>query len=267
MFNFDEDPMPRRWADMALDYKLVFGLHGVAMVLFVTGGLLNVPLELAIIAVAVSAAAAAAVVVRLRTGWRWSGEKPKDWLLALISPLAAVIMVFVASNEMSSATKIFLPWGFAAANIGLFWMLYRLHILRASKKAFDADCRGEKLEPPGRPAEPDWVRIVRVVYSVAFVAVWLEFMAFFYFDTSGLRSGSATMTATKTWALSDHGAIVYVSAAQGATIQWLGTIAFVCMPIAILSGFFLHYVLGVRLFNAPSGNRPAWLARITRTST
>lgn len=249
MFDFDEDPVPRQWADMSLDYRLMFGLHGVAMVLFFLSRFLKIELELAIMTAAWFGAAAVSVSHRIRSGWRWPGAGPKQLFRALISPVAVGIMFFAAGQNFPASNPAILPWYFAGANIALFWVLASLRIVRFSQLRAKADCGGE---PAGEIVRaetiPRWKTTVRIVYSVAFAAMWLGGMAFFYLDGRAVRESSPVTTADKTWPITEHGATVFISPQDGVLIGLLMTGFMIGVPVVLAAGFFIQFVLKVPVF-------------------
>jgi hypothetical protein len=91
--------------------------------------------------------------------------------------------------------------------------------------------------------------VVRGSYYTVFFAVWLSGLAAFYYSRVGMRDGSSTPTATKMEPLQDHGRVVYVSRRDKALINSLQTAMQVGIPSLILGGFFLNFIMGVKIFN------------------
>jgi hypothetical protein len=93
--------------------------------------------------------------------------------------------------------------------------------------------------------------MVRAVYSTAFVTVWLLGVGSFYDYGLAYRSGSLQPTDTQTEALNNHGRIVYITPEQEGRLHLLELGAAVGIPSIIAAGFFLHFVLGVKIARKP----------------
>jgi hypothetical protein len=230
---------PRRWSDMALDFKLMFGLHGAIMIMFVIGGSLTIAIEAAIQGALIAAAFAIAIVWRGQQGWHWSGVGWKQVLLAVLGGVLIIV--------------------FLGAEIGLFNILVSLRFARMAEVDFLADCN-PSLSVADTAAEvlkePRWRMWARGSYSVAFMAIWLEALAFFYFHGLAVRGGAPSPTRTMTEAITEHGSTIYVTVADWNRDHLLMTLMMVGIPIMLILGAFLQFVLGVRLYdNAPFSGR------------
>ena len=244
---------------MSFDYRLMFGLDGLAMVMFIAGQFLPISFELAVLGGGCVAAVGLSLANRHLRGWRWPGAGPKQWLRALLYLLPFGIVAFVAEQSFPPYEPFALPWYFAIANFAVFWTLSNLRIARMSRARFEADPQGLELTPAARIEHlPLWKRRVKRVYQIVFVAVWLEGMAFFYVDGRQMNSGSTNPTTLQTSPLTEHGRTVYVTAQNSELVSWLMTGFMVGVPLVLLSGFALQFLFGVPLWsNLPAGWK-AW---------
>jgi hypothetical protein len=240
---------------MSLEFKSMFAYHIGMMVMFMTGGLLTVPLEVGV----ALALAAMCVLLSLRhrrqVGWRWPGVSAKDVLLALVVIVGGVIFLFAATPMFSPLEPQLLPWYLAGVGIVSFNVLTMLRVITYAERDFVAPATqavaaaGEAA--PGS-AVPRWHAPVRIACTVLFVVAWLDFMAFFYMSGQAFQHGSRTPTATQTEPMQDHGTVVYVTPDEKARVDLLEQ-GQVGIPIAIGLALFAHLVLGVKIIaNLPT---------------
>lgn len=240
--------------EISLDAKLMFAYHICMMVLFLVGRQLSVRVEAWLAAIALTIAALISLFHRQRAGWKWPG-------VSVVNVLAALAALALGGVFLLSATPLFppnspaaLPWYLAGAGIILFSVLSSLKVVVPSKEEFLKCCTTsgteKSLQPAAseQPSEATWKRIARVVFSVFFLAVWLEGVAFFYYFGVTYRDGSPQPTATQTAELSNHGRVVYVTPSQQHYIQLLQLGMMIGIPTGIVTAFFLHFVLGVRMW-------------------
>ena len=242
---------PRSWSEMAIDFKLMFALHGAVMIQFMFGGSLSIADEAAIQGTLISLAIILAAWHRRQAGWRWRRAGAKQYLSAA-SALVFVGLFLGAAVPMAPPTSPhMLPWYMAGAQIGLFGALKALRIARGSEAEFQADCDPEQhLEEleDGNSPQPNWRLWARRIYSAAFMVIWLEFLAFLYHHGITFRGGVATPNAVMNTAMSDHGHTVYVTAAEFARDQTLMEIGMIGMFSVVISGLILHFILRVPVF-------------------
>jgi hypothetical protein len=234
---------------MSFDYRLMFALHGLAMVLFVFGSSLSVSAELTVMAGASLAAASASLVNRTRLGWRWPGAGTKQFLGAFAVMVPFAIMMFVGSQGFAPTSRTFLPWYFALTNMGIFAVLAMLRVVRLSEARFEADVTGRPADHLAPKIEtPTWKRQVKFAYNIAFVAVWLEGMTALYVYETRIRSGSPTPTSTQAFPLTDHGATVYLSAQDSSLVSVFMSGFMIGIPTILAIGFALQFLLHIPVF-------------------
>jgi hypothetical protein len=246
-----EAKYPRRWRDMSFEYQGMFAYHIAMMVMFATG----------ILPVLYEVAVAAGIFVVI-AGVSWDRRRRMDWhrpplaawdVLKAIGALAmSGLFAFVASQGFPFTNPHFAPWFLGLAGISTFGVLQQLKVVTFSEAEF-VDLGQPKpapavevMNPEG--GEPSWHRAVRGIYYVAFFAIWLTFMAFFYFDTGAVRDGAPAPTATQSAPITEHGNTVYISRDRAQLINLLQTIAMTGIPLIIVSGFLLQIFGRVRLF-------------------
>jgi hypothetical protein len=253
-FDPPKEPNPKQWKDMSFEFKLMFVYHGCMMVLFVTGGNFSVRQELLFAGALLFVLGSISMHHRRSNGWHWQGATAKNRLAALGGVVLTVVFLYAASPLFPPSNPRFLPWYLAGFGIGLFNFLQSLRLVHSSEAVFLADCGnsssqiGEPVQ--AEPARPQWQKLVRTVYSVFFFAVWLGFVCFFYYSGKTFRDGSPVPTPTQTEPMTDHGKAVYVTHDQKALCDKLQLFAFVGIPSVLASGFLLHFVIGVKVFDS-----------------
>jgi hypothetical protein len=194
---------------------------------------------------------------RRLTGWRWQGVKPSKYLMAAGGVALMGVFLYAATPLFPPSNPSFLPWSLAGFGIGTFNVLQALRLVYPSEAAFLADCR----EPGGQfeqatasdSTDPQWHRIVRATYSVLFFLVWLGFVGFFYYSGAAFRDGSPVPTVAQPDAVAEHGKTVYITHAQKVLSDKLELFTFVGIPLVIVGGLVLHFLVGVKLYpNAPT---------------
>ena len=98
------------------------------------------------------------------------------------------------------------------------------------------------------PTDPYWKKATRAVHSIVFWLVELEVVAFLYCFGVALRNGSPRPTATQTVPLGNPGQILYSQHSQKVLIDLLFTAMLIGVPSVLVSGWILHFFLGVRVF-------------------
>jgi hypothetical protein len=96
--------------------------------------------------------------------------------------------------------------------------------------------------------EPQWHRTARAFYFVAFVLVWLEALGSFVCFLILTRNASPVPTPHFVASVVNHGHVFYVAAWQKHLYDLMLTTMFFAIPGIMLSGFILHYVVGVKIF-------------------
>ena len=114
---------------------------------------------------------------------------------------------------------------------------FRLEFLRA-------------LQPQSR-AELGWHRIVRALYVVMFVVVWLEAVGCFVYFQILARRGSQVATRELTASVVNHGHVFYVAVRQKQLYERLLSMMKIGIPGTMLTGLFLHYLVGVKIVANP----------------
>jgi hypothetical protein len=169
-----------------------------------------------------------------------------------------------------SATPLFppnnghvVPWYLAGFGIGLSGVLQSLNVVFSSEAEFASNCltvdqygRRLQTEPELSPLvapEAKWRRVTKAIYAAVFILLWVCGLASFYLFGTAFRNGSPEPTTTQTEPLEDHGKTVYVTSVDKEQIHALQLVSWVGVPLLLISGAILHFVLGVRLLaNAPT---------------
>lgn len=242
---------------MSLELKLMFVYHGCMMILFIIGSAFSLRQELAITGMLLAVLISISMRHRRSANWRWQGVKPKSFLSAGVGVALVVVFLYAATPLFSPRDPRFLPWYLAGFGIGAFNFLQGLRLVYPSEVAFLADCHepASQTEQSGQidPPDPLWRRIARATFSIIFLIVWLEFVAFFYYSGKAFRDGSPVPTSTKSEAVTEHGKTVYITHNEKIIWDRLESSAFVGIPSVIVGSFFLHFLVGVKLFpNAPT---------------
>ena len=248
---------PRKWKDMSLDFKLMFVYHVCMMVLFIAGSAFTTRQELFIAASLVLVFTMISLRHRSAIGWQWQDIKTKDLAIAIGVAVLMVFFLGAGSSMFPASNPRFLPWYLAGFGIGFFNVLSILKLVRSSESQMLADSRTSIPEQPSRavtePLEPRWHKFVRGIYSCLFLLVWIEGVYFFNYFGKTFQSGSPTPTATQTEPISDHGKTVYITHAQKVQLDRMETMMFTGIPTILVSGFALHFLVGVKLFpNTPT---------------
>jgi len=106
---------PKKWKEMSLDLRLMFGYHVSMMVMMMAGGSLTVRQELTI------AATIAALIVlvsryhRQRRHWRWPGVQLVDVLYAIGSIVLVSFFLYSATPLFPPNNGHIVPWYLAAS--------------------------------------------------------------------------------------------------------------------------------------------------------
>jgi hypothetical protein len=145
----------------------------------------------------------------------------------------------------------FFPWYLFGFGIGLMNAFSSIGLVRQSESQFMADCHTTATQVPAaaptpEPADPAWQRFLRGAFTLAFMAVWLTGVTFFYLHGKAIRNGSPVPTATQTDPITEHGGTVYVTHKEKVLDDCLLTISMIGVPV-IAAGAILHFLMGVKL--------------------
>ena len=254
---------PKKWKEMSLDMKLMFGYHGSMMAMMMAGGSLSVRQELTMAAVMASLIVLLSRSNRQKKHWRWPGIRPVDVLYAVGSVFFISIFLYSASPLFPPNNGHIVPWYLACLGIGLFGVLQSLKVVCPSEAEFASNCKivdlyGRELEPvqessSARPSEANWKRVTKTTYTVMFTLLWICGVASFYFFGTAFKNGSPEPTVTQTEPLEDHGKTVYVTPTEKQRVRSLQLVSWVGVPVVLIGGAVLHFVVGVKLFpNTPT---------------
>jgi len=254
---------PKKWKEMSLDLKLMFGNHISMMAMMMAGGFLSVQRELTIAGAIASLIVLVSRYHRKKKHWRWPGIKLLDVLYAVAGVCFISFFLYSAVPLFPPNNGHIVPWYLAGFGIGLFGVLQSLKVVYPSEAEFASNCMiidqyGRELQPvqepsPSQPSEPNWKRFTKATYSIVFMILWVCGVASFYIFGTAFKNGSPEPTATRTETLEDHGKTVYVTPTEKQRVHTLQLIASVGFPVVLISGAILHFVVGVKLFpNTPS---------------
>ena len=263
---------PKQWKAMSLEFKLFFVYHVCMMVLFISGGALTLRQEFAFTVVLVFVLGTLSIRHRRSAGWRWQALETKNLLMAAGGIALTGVFLYAATPLFPPWNPKSLPWYLAGFGIGTFNVLQALRLVHPSEAAFLADCHDLDSQTvqatpsePIEPTEPQWCRIVRATYHLLFFLVWLGFLAFFYYSGAAFRDGSPVPTPAQTEAVTEHGKTVYVPHAQKILCDRLEWSAFVGIPLMLVGGFVLHFLVGVKLFSNTTTLRELLAKRSSET--
>jgi hypothetical protein len=253
---------PKSWKEMSLDFKLMFGYHGSMMAMMLAGGLLSILHELAIAGAIASLSVLISWSNRRKKHWRWPGIKRIDPLYA-VGALSAPVLLYSATPLFPPNNGHIVPWYLAGLGIGLFLVLQSLKVVYPSEAEFASNCMiidqyGRRLQTeqelsPAQAPEVNWRRATKAAYTIVFMLLWVCWVASFYFFGAAIRNGSPEPTTTQTEPLEDHGKPVYVTPVENQRVHALQLVSSVGIPLVLISGVILHFVVGVKLFpNAPT---------------
>jgi len=232
---------------MSYDFKLMFVYHGSMMLLFATGQNLSLATEVAIAAVVLSACTLLAVRHRRKTPWVWLGISPSRLLGAAATVLLGGLFLSAAVPLFPPTNPGALPWYLAGLGIILFATLHTLRLVAFAEADYFTS------PAPRRSSELPWRRLVRLMFCIFFLVVWLDGVASFYYFGVTFRDGSPIPTAAQTEPLSNHGKVVYVAPSQKRLLTTLQTGMAFGIPSAFLLGAILHFIIGIKLIpNAPT---------------
>ncbi len=252
-FSSPESKYPGTLKDMSFDYRAMCVYHICMLVLFGLGQSLSIPLEAAVVVVVLGLVVALVARNKIRRGWHRPATRSGNWLKAFAVVFFGLLFLMAATPLFPPTRPFAFPWYAAGFGIVLFNFLQELRIVQASQVDFIACCNSAKestiVVTVEADSEPRWKKIARSAYSVAFLATWLTFVAFFYEFGTVFKNGSATPTSDKTETLVDHGRVAYVSTRDKQIVSRLEHASMLGIPTVLVLGFVLHFGLGVRIFS------------------
>ncbi|HTA29514.1 MAG TPA: hypothetical protein VK731_03475 [Candidatus Cybelea sp.] len=214
--------------------------------------------EIGYVSVVASVLVVLSIRNRIRLGWRWPGAKLKDVFGTLVA--AAFIIFFFGAilPGHSPFNPAVFPWFAAGANFLVYAVLNGLKVVNDSNAAFLQNC-GEHRSlappeppPPSRPAQRSWKQILAAVYGIYFLIVWLLGLSFFWRFNLAFSHGSPKPTATQTEKLINHSHTVYITPDEKRMVHLLELSMMCGIPSAMALGVFLHFIVGVKIFDNKS---------------
>ena len=249
------DNNPRSLAGASFEFKGMFFYHICMMIMMVVGTGLTFIEQIFIAAAIALSVATASFIRRLRRKWRWRGVSVLRATGAIGTAALMGYFLFATSSGALLASDFAIdrpfgigPWILAGLGIAVFAVLDALNVVHGTERAFRMDCGEEAAEQPEPEVapEPRWKRVISYAFAVAFLAVWLEGVTFFYVHDRTLRASSPTPTFERSAALENKGRTVYVTTAEKRLVDQLETFMVIGIPAAIATGFFLQFVLKIR---------------------
>ena len=263
MFDPPTQRYPKKLAEMSFDYKLMFVYHGSMMLLFVIGQRLSVRQEITLTGSLVVVLVALSLRRRSIENWRWPSVTTRNVLGAVFGVLLIGFFLYSATPLFPPSNPVHLPWYLGGLGIGTFGILGSLRVVDASGADFQLSCReideqGREIErapeaPPPANNEANWKKVARGIFSVTFALIWVGGVASFFVYGKTFRQASPEPTATQDAPLVDHGHTVYITRAEKRQVDGFEMVSWIGIPIVLVSGFVLHFLVGVKLFpNAPT---------------
>jgi hypothetical protein len=194
---------------------------------------------------------------RARRNWRWRNISVLAAMGAMFGGIlmGAFLVVFIHGLPVNHRTA---PMIAFAVSIVVFNILSSIKLVQSTEVEFEDFCVKEVevlRGAAGRTAsddnvvDPRWMRMVRGAFSVLFILIWIEAMAFFYVHERFVDSGTPQPTPTRTQYVNEHGTFVYFTDDEMRVHNLLETIMMIGIPGIILSGFVLHFIVGVPVFS------------------
>jgi hypothetical protein len=251
IFDLGNTNYPKRWADMSVEYKLMFAYHASMMVMMLLSRspLLTVPIELGVAGALVLGFAVVSIRRRRHLGWHWPGIRPSHLARAVVTAALIGCFLYAATPLAPPFSPVMLPWYLAGAGLGFFGVLHAFKLVFLAEADFLANGKvpGAPIIPQAIMAEAAWKKAVRATFSIVFVLCWLAGVAFFYTYSTAIRDASPVRTDIQSELIKVHGRDVYVTKAEKNLIDDLQRARF-GLPVLVICGFAIHFVLGVRLF-------------------
>ena len=248
---------PRKWAEMSLDYKLMFVYHGSVMVMFITGDSLSIRTEISLIGSLLVVLACLSIWRRHVAGWRWPSVTTSNVLGALFGVVAMAFFLYSATPGFPPSDPGFLPWYLGGLGIGIFGILSALRVVDAAEADFLQSCviideygrEVVRTPPPPKPAdtEPAWKKSARGTFYVAFVLMWLLRVGSFFSSGKAFQHGLPQPLIGQAEALTEHSRTVYITSTEKVRIDTLNLVSGFGIPLLALCGAILHFLVGVKL--------------------
>lgn len=246
-----EAKYPRRWSDMSFEYQGMFAYHIAMMLMFMTG-FLPLVYEVAVASGVVLVVAGVSWDRRRRLDWHRPPLTTVDILKALGVFAMTALFAFATSQGFPFANPHFAPWFLAIVGIGVFGVMQQLKVVTFSEAEFVELGKPQAVSVVevmnSETGEPSWHRPMRAIYYVAFFAVWLSSLGFFYFESRAIQDGAPTPTAFATESITEHGRTVYITKDRAHLVSRLQMAMFIGIPLILVSGFGLQIFARVRLF-------------------
>lgn len=243
---------------MSIDYRLMIAYFVTTMAMMMAvatrEAFLTVGLECLIAAFVAGAAFIVALVVRRRMGWRCPAINAQKIIKMLATLAMFGLFIFVALKGLGPLKAENLPWALGAVGLGVFQLLRGLGLASMSKAEFASAC-GKSAPAPVSPSLPAWKRTLRAIYTILFLCVWLEMLAFFYFSSESIQQGAALPTLEKTERTTEHGHVVFISLEEKRRNDLLMMGGAIGVPTMIVMGLILQGLGVVTMFAKPWGDR------------
>lgn len=241
---------------MSLDFRLFFGWHASMMVMVVASVAIDAKNQLLIAAILGTLLVTAAIRRRQEKKWHWRGADYKQWLMTIGQAVFMGYFGFVVISGFSAAYRILVPTILIIGGMCLFNSLAILRLAYMSEEDFLDDCGPATSETVRSmiPTEPTWNRAVRGAFMVGFMACWLAGVTSIYIYGKAEKSGSSLPTVERTERLEEHGRIFYVSTGEKHLFDELRGAESLGIPVVLVAGLLIHFVLGVQLFPDASTN-------------
>jgi hypothetical protein len=256
LFDAPRSGQRRSWSDYSFDYQVFFVWEASLMALmFLSGIVQNIPTPVyeGALGVWFLLLSSVALVHRRRESWRWPGLSGRDLAGAGFGAVLMGLFLFVFSRGLLPLSRATAPMLLFALSIGVFSVLQGLRLVQLNEEDFKKNCADAVASPEPQeaegPSDPKWMRIVRACYMVLSVLIWLEAMGFFYVHQRYMHEGSRVPTATQTESFNEHGALIYLTHEKMTINNALLDGMMIGIPLAILGGLFLHFVIGVSIFS------------------
>src|SRR5262249_41285934 len=174
------------WGEMSYDFKLMFFYHGSMMVILIIGRALSVVVEVMIATALLAMGILLGIKHRRTTSWTWPGLTSSRLLGATATALLGGLFLAAATPLFPPTHPGLLPWYLAGLGIITFAVLSVLGLVSLVEiDYFTPQTLLQSVEVP-------WRKILRLMYSIFFLVVWLEGVASFYYFGITFRGGSVT---------------------------------------------------------------------------
>jgi hypothetical protein len=231
----------------SFDFKLMMGYHISMMVLFPLGFFIPKDLIFVVAGALLVLLTVVSIIYKKNNGWNWVKPELKGIGMGLLSIVAGIALLFVATNSFGELNGPIIPWVCAVVGITYFNFLTGLNLADKTKEEFLTRVYNTQNNQSEKSSESEKFKKLKLAFKLFFFISWFAGLYLFYSHSQYTSTYSNEKTKLKTIEVESHGQTYYVNKDEKASITKKSILIIPIFVLSIISPLIMKFLFGIEL--------------------